>query len=364
MRLISRSFARFIRCCSASNEFLPSSSNATISPSSTAFTWSTSSWIMWSSGYCDVTSRPVRVISFVSPVVSSARQRIPSSFGSNHQRVVVERLPPALGEHRLEARRRRDQRRVLRARQEREPVGPGLHEVELEPRVAPAVQAEGDLLVVPLDRLVPAVVEDPDLAGAVVALGDRALERPVLERVVLGAHGEALVALRGRQPFRAPPTRAARRRAPGARRSAAASRGACGSRTSCPRPAAAPGAGSGVPSKSRLRRYSARFGSFDAAMTSSEVRGRCGLARRSSVAQADRLERVRQVHRLGAHALEQVADAREALPHVVDPEVLRLEPALDDLVPRERRRDRRARLGPQRVRGRDVRARCGSCCGR
>ena len=37
-RLISRSFARFIRCCSASNELRPSASNATISPSSTAFT--------------------------------------------------------------------------------------------------------------------------------------------------------------------------------------------------------------------------------------------------------------------------------------------------------------------------------------
>ena len=74
-----------MRCCSASNEFLPSASNATISPSSTAFTWSTSSWIMWMSGYCDVTSRPVRVMSLVSPVVISARQRIPSSLGSNHQ---------------------------------------------------------------------------------------------------------------------------------------------------------------------------------------------------------------------------------------------------------------------------------------
>ena len=37
------------------------------------------------SGYCAVTSRPVRVMSFVSPVVISARQRMPSSFGSNDQ---------------------------------------------------------------------------------------------------------------------------------------------------------------------------------------------------------------------------------------------------------------------------------------
>ena len=56
----------------------------------------------------------------------------------------------------------------------------GLHEVELEPGVAPAVQHERDLRIGPLDRLVPAVVEDAHLARAVVALGDRALEPAVL----------------------------------------------------------------------------------------------------------------------------------------------------------------------------------------
>ena len=141
---------------------------------------------------------------------------------------------------------------VLRAREEREPVGPGLHEVELEARVAPAVQLERDLLVVPLDRLVPAVVEDPDLAGAVVALGDRALRTSRTR-----ADGPRSARRGACRPSwsagpSAPPSSGARRRAPGARRSAAASRGACGSRTSCrAASAASPGAGSGVPSKSR-----------------------------------------------------------------------------------------------------------------
>ena len=54
-------------------------------------------------------------------------------------------------------------------------------------------------------------------------------------------------------------------------------------------------------------------------------------------------------------ARPQVADGREPLPHVVDPEVLRLEPARSDLVPGERGRDRRAGFGPQRIRGGDVR---------
>ena len=72
---------------------------------------------------------------------------------------------------------------------------------------------------------------------------------------------------------------------------------------------------------------------------------------------AERLEGMGQIHRLRAHTVEQIAEALEAIPHVVDPEVLRLEPALEDLVPRERRRDRRAQLGSHRVRRRDVGAR-------
>src|SRR5207245_4482880 len=46
------------------------------------------------------------------------------------------------------------------------------------------------------------VVEDPDLARAVMTLRDRALEGPVLERVDLGLDREALLALRGGEPFR------------------------------------------------------------------------------------------------------------------------------------------------------------------
>ena len=70
----------------------------------------------------------------------------------------------------------------------------------------------------------------------------------------------------------------------------------------------------------------------------------------------ERSERCRQVGPGPvADARPQVADLREALPHVVDPEVLRLESADADLVPGERGRDRRARLGPQRIRRRDVR---------
>ncbi len=72
-----------MRCWSTSKELRPFSSNATTSPSSTAFTWFTISWIIRSSGYWPTTSRPVRVISRVSPVSSRPTARIPSNFGSN-----------------------------------------------------------------------------------------------------------------------------------------------------------------------------------------------------------------------------------------------------------------------------------------
>ncbi len=199
---------------------------------------------------------------------------MPSSFGSNRHRRSSNALAAALGEHRLEPRRRGDQRRVLRAREERQPVGPRLHEVELQPRVPAAVEPEAHLRVGPLDRLVPAVVEDPDLAGAVVPLGDRPFERSVLERVDLGlARRVRLSPLLVGRPFGHRPRRQRRPRARAARRSAAASPGACGSRTSCPSPACSPGAGSVVPASpnSRLRTYSNRFGSFDARTISSEV---------------------------------------------------------------------------------------------
>ena len=111
MRLISRSFARFMRCCSASNEFLPSLVERDDLAVEHGVHLVDQLVDHVDVGVLRVTSRPVRVMSFVSPVVISARQRMPSSLGSNHQSVVVERLPAALGEHRLEPSGRLDQRR-------------------------------------------------------------------------------------------------------------------------------------------------------------------------------------------------------------------------------------------------------------
>ena len=273
-RSISRAFARFIRCWSASNEFLPSSSNATISPSITAFTWSTSSWIMWISGYCAVASRPVRVRSTVSPGRQLGEAADPVELRLEPPSGVVEGLPAALGEHRREPRRRGDQRRApgAMARNASQSVRV-LTKWNSMPGYRRPCSRNDHLRVGPLDRLVPAVVEDPDLAGAVVPLRDRARELPVLERVVLGLHGQAFVALLGRQALRHGPATAARRPAPDGRRSAGAWPGACGSRTSCPRRASSPGAGSVVPARpnSRRRTYSIRFGVLRGRAISSEV---------------------------------------------------------------------------------------------
>ena len=127
----------------------------------------------------------------------------------------------------------------------------------------------------------------------------------------------------------------------------------------------APGAGSEVPSgpNSRRRTYSNSAGSFDASATHPRSWSRRSLRRSGGAGPSGR---PRPRHRAPpspptglppsfAHARPQVADPRETFRHVVDPEVLRLEPAGLDLVPGERCRDRRARLGTQRIRGGDVR---------
>ena len=319
---------------------------------------------MWSSGYCAVTSRPVRV----------TQHRLARGHLGEAADAVELGLEPPVRRRRTPPSHPRPASagtggataisgRVLGAGEEREPVRPGLHEVELQAGVAPAVQPERDLRVGPLDRLVPAVVEDADLAGAVVALRDRALELPVLERVVLGPHRQALVALRGRQPLGTAQRRQRAVAAPAARRSAAASRDACGSRTSSPARRRRPARARACPAKSRLRTYSNRFGIL---RRGDDLLGRLArrrLRRRAAAAGCGRPPQRRSsafvsVGRSSRRALpgEQVAHSREPVPDVVDPEVLRLEAACRDLVPRERRRDRRPRLGPHRVRGGDVRA--------
>ena len=194
---------------------------------------------MCSSGYLSRDVAPVRR--------DQARQvgrqvviaRIPSNFGSNHHVGSSNAFHPPSASIGCIAGGESIERRLLVRGEEREPVGPGLHEVVLEAGVPAAVEPEAHLLLGPLDRLVPAVVEDPDLAGAVVALGDRALERAVLERVVLGADREPLVLRAASGARAAPPTTAARRPARAGRRSGAGSPGACGSRTSSPRLGAA-----------------------------------------------------------------------------------------------------------------------------
>ena len=56
----------------------------------------------------------------------------------------------------------------------------------------PPLDREDDLVVAPLLELVAAVVPDRHRAGAVLALRDRALERAVLQRMVLGHHREVV----------------------------------------------------------------------------------------------------------------------------------------------------------------------------
>ena len=279
---------------------------------------------------------------------------------------VVEGLAAALGEHRLEPRRCRDPWSLLGGGQEREPIGPRLDEVELQPRVATAVETEAHLRVRPLDRLVPPVVEDPDLAGAVVPLGDRPFERSVLERMHLGLDGESLVALGGWEAAgHGPRGEAAVAFEPDVvvepgRAMLVDHEGVAG-----PGHLAGCGLGGaglaevapphvlvqvrvlrllhdllgGLPDDGRSRGLRERRRELGDVVLGSHV---------------ERVERGRQIHRLRAHAREEVSSLGEPVPDVVDPEVLGLEAALEHLLPRERGRDGRAGLGAQRVRSGDV----------
>ena len=63
---------------------------------------------------------------------------------------------------------------------------------DVAPDGAFAVQHDHDLVGPPLLGLVGAVVPDRDVAGAVLALGDLALERAVVEGMVFDVHGEVI----------------------------------------------------------------------------------------------------------------------------------------------------------------------------
>ena len=64
------------------------------------------------------------------------------------------------------------------------------------------MEDDHDLRVAPLLDLEGAAVEDPHRARAVVAGGDLAVEVEVLERVILGAHGEVVALRVGRNALR------------------------------------------------------------------------------------------------------------------------------------------------------------------
>ena len=65
-----------------------------------------------------------------------------------------------------------------------------------------AVEGDHHLVLAPLVQLVGAAVPDPHRPGAVLALRDVAVELEVLERMVLGAHGEVVALGIGRDALR------------------------------------------------------------------------------------------------------------------------------------------------------------------
>ena len=147
----------------------------------------------------------------------------------------------------------------------------------------------------PLEDLVGAAVPDRHRPGAVGALRDLAVELEVLERMVLGVDGDAVVLGAPTAGRWAAPRRRARRRARGAGPSAGASRGAPGSRSAAAarrRCRSSPPAGSGVAAKSRLAAYSSRRWAIADRATRRRCAARSREARRSA-----RPSRRRRPHR-------------------------------------------------------------------
>src|SRR5271166_58917 len=121
--------------------------------------------------------------------------------------LLVGRQGPAAGEHRHEPLRHRFAvwvRRRIHAMDH--PVSWRILVVDRKQRVtglqAPPVQRNLDLARLPLQRLVGAAVPDLDRSGAVLPLGDLAVEVEVLERVILGGGGEAVLLRRLGQALR------------------------------------------------------------------------------------------------------------------------------------------------------------------
>ena len=127
-RLISRSLSRFIRCWRASNEFRPSSSNDLRVDHGVHLVHQLVDHVQLGVLRAHVPAatrdQPRRVRGHV------RRRADPVELRFEPPPVVVERLPAALGEHRRERRRARDERLGLPGAEEGEPVGPRLHEVE------------------------------------------------------------------------------------------------------------------------------------------------------------------------------------------------------------------------------------------
>ena len=152
--------------------------------------------------------------------------------------VVLARELAVLGEHRRDGVGHRLRRRVGRRVH---PVDHPVLALGLKQRVAAlgALAVEGDdhLVVAELLGLVGAAVPDLHRARPVAALRDLAVEVEVLERVVLGAHRQAVLLRVASGCPSGAPRRRARRRARGAGPSAGCWRGAPAPRSARPRPA-------------------------------------------------------------------------------------------------------------------------------
>ena len=127
-------------------------------------------------------------------VVAERHDPDPVPLDLESELLLARRQRPAAGHHRLDALRERLVRRIRRRIHAVDhPVVLAGPEQGVAPVEALPVEGRYHLVVAELLRLEGAAIPDEHRAGAVLALWNLALELEVLERVVLGPHGEAVL---------------------------------------------------------------------------------------------------------------------------------------------------------------------------
>ena len=201
-----RSPVTLMRCCSRSKLGRPSSSNATISPSSTHSTMPSEAPRRAQFGVGRRHLEPAPAVQANAPALYGGEGADAVPLDLECPVIGVTRKGRGLRQHRGDPFRQQLPPGVLRrVHAVDHPVLAARLEQHVAPRHALAPQHDDHLVVTELLLLEGARVPDAHQPAAVLALGDLAGEIQVLQRMVLGADGEPVLARVGRDALRQRP---------------------------------------------------------------------------------------------------------------------------------------------------------------